>query len=79
MILRARHTPRAPAAEGLSESQQNDIRAASVYQAKQWAASDGLVLWTLANYGWRDFALNWVATVNHAGIEHWFIATLDEK
>ena len=48
-------------------------------RVQEWAAADGLVLWTLANYGWLEFAANWIASVRRAGVEHFFVAALDER
>jgi len=53
--------------------------ALDVEQISAWAAPDGHILWTLTNHGWLDFTLNWVATVSRAGVEHFFVATLDDK
>lgn len=57
----------------------NHIRALNVEQIKAWAAPDGHILWTLANHGWLDFTLNWVATVTRSGVQNFFVATLDDK
>ena len=48
-------------------------------QIRKWAAPDGHVVWTLANFGWLEFVLNWVAAVNLAGIDHFFVASLDSR
>ena len=50
-----------------------------IKQIKAWAAPDGHIVWTLANYSWLDFVLNWIAAVDLAGIDHFFIATLDDQ
>ncbi len=57
----------------------SQARARNVDQISAWAAPDGHILWTLANHGWLDFTLNWVATVSRAGVQHFFVATLDDK
>lgn len=48
-------------------------------QIKAWAAPDGHIMWTLANFSWLDFVLNWIAAVDLAGIDHFFVATLDDR
>lgn len=48
-------------------------------QIGQWAAVDGLIAWTIANYGWKDFAANWAASARKAGIDNYFVACLDER
>ena len=58
------------------QDRMDDLR---IKQIKAWAASDGHILWTLANFGWLDFVLNWIAAVNLAGIDHFFVATLDSR
>lgn len=55
------------------------LRRAQMQQIQSIAAPDGLVAWTLANYGWRDFAYNWVAATQKASIENFFVACLDER
>lgn len=50
-----------------------------VKQINGYAAPDGHILWTLANLSWLDFVLNWVAAVNLAGIDHFFVATMDDR
>lgn len=63
-----------------SSGDQFDFRRAIIaQQAKSFAAEDGTVLWTLANFSWLEFVLNWVAMVRRAGIEHFFVATLDDE
>ena len=54
----------------------DDLR---IKQIKAWAAPDGHIVWTLANFSWLDFVLNWIAAVNFAGIDHFFVATLDSR
>lgn len=48
-------------------------------QIKAWAAPDGHIMWTLANYSWLDFVLNWIAAVDLAGVDHFFVACLDDR
>lgn len=50
-----------------------------VKQIKFWAAHDGYILWTLANFSWLDFVLNWIAAVDQAGIDNFFVASLDAR
>jgi len=46
-------------------------------QVLHFAADDGLVLWTLANFSWLEFVLNWVASLRRAGVANFFVACLD--
>lgn len=48
-------------------------------EAKGYASKSGFVLWTLANSSWLEFVLNWVKMVKKAGIENFFVATLDDE
>ena len=48
-------------------------------QIKAWAAPDGHIMWTLANYSWLDFVLNWIASVDLAGVDYYFVACLDDR
>ena len=61
------------------QDSRSQARADSVRRAKELAAEDGLVLWTLGNNSWRDFVLNWVTTVMQAGVENFFVAALDDE
>lgn len=64
---------------GMSIDPQLTAHRENVKKVHEWAAADGLVLWTLANYGWREFAFNWIASVRRAKIQAFFVAALDDE
>ena len=45
----------------------------------QGLAQDGILLFTMANHHYTDFALNWAYHVRAAGITGYLVAALDDK